>query len=46
MDNRDVVIVNIIAVAVLLEMLYKVFDDVVVVIQVLILVEQRQVNVS
>lgn len=46
MDNRDVVILNIIAIAVLLEVLYEVINNVIVFIKILILVIQRQVNVG
>lgn len=46
MDNRDVVILNIITVAVLLEVLYEVINNVIVFIKILILVIQRQVNVG
>lgn len=46
MDNRDVVILNIIAIAVLLEVLYEAINNVIVFIKILILVIQRQVNVG
>lgn len=42
MDNRDVVILNIIAIAVLLEVLYEVINNVIVFIKILILVIQRR----